>query len=211
VDELHEALIKYQLGAGLSRRQRLWLSLCLMGILVSNSVCWAKFERASLGNYSLAAGSWMFRKSQMPWGVLLHMSVRVLLAKYGSTPGALVIDDADKKRSKVTQRIFTAHTLKDKATGGYLHGQSLVRLLLVTATVTLPVGFAFYMPDPVLTAWHAADKKLKQQGVPANSRPPPPARHPYHPTKQAIALHLLEAFSQYHPSLEIKLVLADAL
>jgi hypothetical protein len=81
---------------------------------------------------------------------------------------------------------------------------------LVTATVTLPIGFAFYMPDSVLTAWHAADKKLKQQGVPAKSRPPQPIRNPHHPTTQAIALYLLEAFSPYHPSLEITLVLADA-
>ena len=55
VDERHEALVKYQPGVGLSRRPRLWLSFCLRGLLVSQSVCWAKFERASLGNYSLAA------------------------------------------------------------------------------------------------------------------------------------------------------------
>ena len=80
VDELHETLVKYQPGAGLSRRQRLWLSFCLMGILVSNAVCWAKFERASLGHYSLAALSWMCRTSQIPWGVLRPMSVRGLVA-----------------------------------------------------------------------------------------------------------------------------------
>ena len=55
VDELHETLVTYQPCAGLSRLQRLWLSFCPMGILVSNAVCWAKCERASLGNYSLAA------------------------------------------------------------------------------------------------------------------------------------------------------------
>jgi len=55
VAELHEALETYQPGAGLSRLQRYWLSGCLMGILVSNAVCWAQFERASLGHDSLAA------------------------------------------------------------------------------------------------------------------------------------------------------------
>ena len=45
----------YQPRAGLSRLQRYWLSVGLMGILVSNSVCWARCERASLGHYSLAA------------------------------------------------------------------------------------------------------------------------------------------------------------
>ena len=47
--------------------------------------------------------------------------------------------------------------------------------------------------------------------MPAKSHPPQPARNPLYPTKQAIALHLLETFSWYHPSIEVKLVLADAL
>jgi hypothetical protein len=211
VDELHEALDKYQPGAGLSRLQRLWLSFCLMGILVTNAVCWAKFERASLGQYSLAALSWMFRKSRIPWALLLQMSVRVMLAKYGITQGSLVLDDSDKRRSRVTTRIFNAHKLKDKTSGGYLNGQNLVFLLLVTPSITIPVGVAFYMPDPVLSAWRQADKQLKQQGVPSHSRPPQPARHPKYPTKQAIALNLLEAFARNHPSIEVKMVLADAL
>jgi len=211
VAELHEALGKYQPGTGLSRLQRLWLSFCLMGILISNTVCWAKFERATLGTYSLAALSWMFRKAKIPWECLLQMSVRVILQTYGITHGSLVVDDSDKKRSKVTTRIFKAHTLKDKTSGGYLNGQSLVLLLLVTATVTLPVGFAFYMPDPVLTAWYKEDKKLRQQGIPPRRRLPQPARNPKYPTKQAIALHLLEEFSRYHPRIAVKMVLADAL
>ena len=113
VDELHEALDKYQPGAGLSRLQRLWLSFCLMGILVTNAVCWAKFERASLGQYALAALSWMFRQSRIPWALVLQMSVRVMRAKYGITQGSLVLDDSDKRRSTVTTRIFNAHKLKD--------------------------------------------------------------------------------------------------
>jgi hypothetical protein len=182
-----------------------------MGILVSNAVCWAQFERASLGHYSLAALSWMFRKSKMPWECLLQMSVRVMLGKYGITHGSLVIDDSDKKRCKVTTRIFKAHTLKDKVSGGYINGQSIVLLLLVTPLITFPVGFALYMPDPVLTSWHQEVKKLKQQGVPPNRRPPQPTRNPQYPTKQAIALNLLEAFARDYPSLEVKMVLADAL
>lgn len=36
-------------------------------MLVTNSLCWARFERASLGTYSLAALSWMFRQANSPW------------------------------------------------------------------------------------------------------------------------------------------------
>ena len=41
------------------------------------------------------------------------------------------------------------HKWKDKASGGFVRGQSVVFLRLVSATVTLPVGFAFYEPDPL--------------------------------------------------------------
>ena len=211
VAELHEALGKYRPGAGLSRLQRLWLSFCLMGILISNTVCWAKCERASLGHYSLAALSWMFRKAKIPWEFLLQMSVQVILQTYGITQGSLVVDDSDKKRCKVTTRIFKAHTLKDKTSGGYINGQSLVLLLLVTPIVTIPVGFSFYMPDPALTTWRKRDQQLKKQGISAKNRPPKPARKPAYPTKQALALTLLAEFRRDHPTIVIKRVLADAL
>jgi hypothetical protein len=71
--------------------QRSWLGLCLMGILVTNSVCWARFERASLGRYSLAALSWMFRHAKLAFALLLQKSVQVVLRKpwdYLGEPGS---------------------------------------------------------------------------------------------------------------------------
>jgi hypothetical protein len=91
----------HPLSPGLSTIQRSWLGLCLMGVLVTNSVCWARFERASLGRYSLAALSWMFRHAKLPWMLLLQKSVQVVLSQHGITGGSLVVDDADKERSKV--------------------------------------------------------------------------------------------------------------
>ncbi len=137
---------------GLSRCQRWWLGICLMGIMMTNTVCWARIEQATLGQYSLAALSWMFRHAKLPWEWLLQMSVRVLLRRYGIEQGVLVIDDSDKRRTKVTRRIAHVHKIKDKASGGFIMGQSLVFLLLVTASVTIPVGFAFYCPEPVCSA-----------------------------------------------------------
>jgi DDE superfamily endonuclease len=211
VDELNTTLERDQPGRGLSRLQRLWLAFCLTGILVTNSVCWARLERASLGAYSLAALSWVFRHAKIPWECLLRLSVTVLLRKYRVTQGSLVVDDSDKKRCKMTKRIFKAHKLHDKTSGGYINGQTLVLLVLVTAVVTLPVGFAFYMPDPALTAWRKENAKLKKQGVAPKNRPPRPARNPAYPTKQELALALLAAFRRAHPTIAVQLVLADAL
>jgi nucleotide-binding universal stress UspA family protein len=38
--------------------------------------------------------------------------------------------------------------------------------LLVTPQVTLPVGIAFYLPDPALTAWKKEDEQLKMSPTP---------------------------------------------
>ncbi len=212
IDALNAALKAHRpVGGGLSLAQRSWLGFCLMGIVITNSVCWARFERAGLGRYSLAALSWMFRHSKLPWERLLEHSVQVILKRYEIIEGCLCLDDSDKRRSKVTQKIAHVHKLKDKASGGFIMGQSLIFLLLITPKVTIPVGFAFYMPDPALTAWNKEDKRLKQAGVLAKERPPKPAQNANYPTKQALALGLLKHFRDAHPAIRVKCVLADAL
>ena len=115
---------------GLSLAQRSWLGFCVMAILVTNSVCWARFERAGMGRYSLAALSWMFRHGKIDWDGLLASSVRVILHRHGITEGVLSLDDSDKRRSKSTKRIAHVHKLKDKASGGFIMGQCLIFLVL---------------------------------------------------------------------------------
>lgn len=211
IDDINDSLKDINPNAKLSMIQKKWLTFCCMAILVTNSVCWAKFERSSLVHYSIAALSWMFRNSRINWNLLLHASLRVILNTYGIKEGVLVIDDSDKKRSKSTKRIFKVHKIKDKSSGGYIMGQSIVFLFLVTPIVSIPLGFAFYMPDPGLTAWYKLNKKLKKQGVPKKKRPKKPKRSDKYPTKQKIALNLLNEFKKYNPIIKIKCVLADAL
>src|SRR4026208_1256080 len=95
-----DAMRAHQPSGSMSATQRTWLAFCVTAVLVTNSICWARFERASLGSYSLAALSWMFRHSKMPWDKLLVASVRVILQHHGITSGNLVIDDTDNPRSK---------------------------------------------------------------------------------------------------------------
>jgi len=100
-----------------------------MGILLTNSVCWAKFERASLGNYKIAALSWMFRETKVAWEYLLLASVTLVLERHGITDGVLVLDESDRARTKRTKRIYGVHKQKHKASGGYVNGQTVVLLL----------------------------------------------------------------------------------
>jgi DDE superfamily endonuclease len=211
VEAIDEAIAAHSPGQRMAALQQAWLSFCLTAILVTNSICWARFERASLGTYSLAALSWMFRHSKIPWEHLLVASVRVILCQYGITSGNLVIDDTDNQRSKSAKTLAHLYKLRDKESGGYIWGQSLVFLLLVTPKISLPVGVVFYQPAPELSTWYKTEKALKKQGVPKKQRPPKPAPNPQYPTKQQLALRLLEAFKAQHPALRIHCITADAL
>jgi len=211
VADLDAALGKLKPNAKLTQLQKIWLGFCLTGMLLTNSVCWAKFERASLGEYKIAALSWMFREAKVAWDYLLLASVTLVLERYGITNGVLVLDESDRARSKRTKRIHKAHKQKHKASGGYVNGQTVVLLLLVTPSVTFPVGFAFYMPDPLLTAWAKEDKRLKKAGVAKKDRPVQPVRNGLYPTKTQLALRLLQAFKDAHGDIKINAVLADAL
>lgn len=214
VDEFVEALDlslgRYNPQLRLTFAQRHWLSFCLSGILLTNSVCWARFERVSLGSYLAPALSWMFRRAPIPWEYLLLFSVKFILASYGIKAGTLVVDDSDKKRSKNTTRLFATYKVYDKSTDGYFNGQTLVFLLLVTPLVTFPVGVAFYQPNPALAPWKKEENRLKKLGIPKKNRPPMPEENFAYPTKQRIAMNLLFQFREQHKEVKIQLVIADA-
>lgn len=210
VEQLDQGIRECAANRKLSAIQRYWLSFCLTGILLSNQVCWAGFERVGLGGYKQAALSWMFRHSKILWPLLFHVSIMLILKKYGITEGVLVGDDSDHRRAKVTKRIFAAHKIFDKKTGGWFNGQTVVLLYLVTAKVSLAVGFAFYQPDPAMAAWKTADEALKKQGVKKAARPAKPAPNPAYPSKLDLLIQLLQAFAFYHPTVRVKAVLADA-
>ena len=211
INDLDAALGKLKPNAKLSRAQKIWLGFCLTGMLLMNSVCWAKFERASLGAYKISALSWMFRDAKIYWNYMLQASVMLVLKHYGIKEGVIAIDESDRARSKRTKRIHHVHKQKHKASGGYVNGQTVVLLLLVTESVSFPVGFAFYMPDPVLTKWNKEDKHLKKLGVAKKERPDKPQRSALYPTKIQIALQLLRKFKKNHEEIKITAILADAL
>ena len=211
VDAVDAAIRAHQPHHALSVTQRTWLAFCITAVLVTNSICWARFARASLGTYAMAALSWMFRHSKIPWEHLLVASVRVILRHHGLTSGNLVIDDTDNPRSKSAKALAYLYKLRDKESGGYLWGQSLVFLVLVTPKISMPVGVVFYQPAPELSAWYKTDKALKKQGVPPKQRPRKPAPNPQYPTKEQLALRLLATFKAHHPEVRIHAVMADAL
>jgi len=130
----------------------------------------------------------MFRKSKINWEKLFEQSIQVILTKYGLTQGSLELDDTERERSKNARLIHHLGKHKDKKSGGYFLGQSMVFLLLVTDKVSIPVGFEFYKMDPQLKAWQQQDAKLKKQGVKKKDRPAEPGRNPQYPTRGSRAI-----------------------
>ncbi len=182
-----------------------------MGILITNSVAWEKFERTSFRRYTKQALSRMCRWSKIPWDRLLICSVRAVLNKYGIRKGVLIVDDKDLSRSKNATKLYALHKVFDKKTSGYFLGQNVVFLYLVTETVCIPIAFVFYQPDPIWSAWYKQDRRLKKAGIAKKDRPKQPARSALYPKKFELALRLLTSFSQDFPTFSVTAVLADAL
>ena len=210
VNQLSDVMENTQVKAGMTYGRKNWLAFCLTCIIVTNSICWRKFSRVSLGSFTDALLSWYFRRP-MTWELLLSSSVKLVLKKFAITEGLLLIDDTCKKRSKVTKRLPYIHYFKNKEGTGTIRGQEIVLLVLVTASFTIPVGYEFYQPDPVYTQWAKQEKLLKKQKVPKKERPKKPEKKPAYPTKQEIALILLRQFANLCPFVKVKAVLADCL
>jgi hypothetical protein len=210
VTSINEAIKKQSPDKSLTRLQSHWLSFVILGLLVTNSLCWKRFEKFSVGRYSTAGLSWMFCKARIAWELILQASVIHLFSAYGIKSGVLVLDDSDKERSKNTTEIAKVHKIKNKKGGGFFNGQNLIFLLLVSETFTIPVGFCFYEPDPKMSAWRKEEKRLKDKKVEKKYRAKKPEEDANYPNKKTLALKLLTDFMDLFPAIKVKAVAADA-
>ena len=197
----------------LSSIQKYWVSFFLSMMIRTNTLCWAVFERACGKTACARTMSFILRNSKIPWAALLKCSTILLISQLSLTSGILVIDDTERPRSKVTSRIAFVFKMLNKKTGGYIKAQNLVVLLLVTPIVTIPVGFRFFTPCPVLSAWTKEDKEIRNQrkaGEKGLKRPVKPERSPEHPSKNQIAAALITEFKAQFPKIQVTCILGDA-
>ena len=196
-----------------SHAQIEFLKFVLQGLLITNSLSWAAFEAYSLKERTCAALSWSFRKSEIDWDSLLHASIQHTINLYAITEVTLVIDDTDNSRSKNTSEISGVHKIKDKKTGGFMMGQEIVTLIMVSKNgVTAPAFSDFYMPDPLVTEWHQNEKrrkKTKMETAKEEKKVPKPESRPEYPTKGQIAQNLIAKFKEQFPSIKVRAILAD--
>jgi hypothetical protein len=194
----------------MTRLQSGMLCFVLLGMLVTQSLCWARLERGSGGAVrSGALSKWLYHGMKV-WSHILRASTRVLMKRYGVVSGVLAIDDTDRGRSKNTTRIWGVHKTLLKGTGGFHKAQNIVVLLLVTPSISFPVGVRFYCPDPEMKLWKLNDEQLKEQGVPKKNRPKAPPANQDYPSREQLALDLIKEFQAEHPLVSIRAITADS-
>tara|TARA_B110000967_G_C18772774_1_gene503985 strand:- start:18 stop:320 length:303 start_codon:yes stop_codon:yes gene_type:complete len=85
VDAINQALIDNGSNRSMTSIQCYWLSFVILGLLVTNSLCWSRFERFALKEYRASDMCWMFKKAKIAWELLLYASV-VVRQSYYSLP-----------------------------------------------------------------------------------------------------------------------------
>lgn len=207
VRDLNSQIKEMSNDKGLSKTQRIWLGFVLSAIIVSNTICWAVFERMCCNKHGTAKLIGMFWRAKLPWDKLMIASIRMLIRRYDLGDGILLLDDSDKRRSKNVRKIFGVQKVKDKPTGGYSMAQNIMFLVLVTNKITIPLGFAFYVPDKKWLEWKAEDIRLKKTKVAKKDRPQPPKTKTK--GKRELASTLVKDFVENFPDFKIRAVCAD--
>jgi hypothetical protein len=121
----------------------------------------------------------------------------------------LVFDDTVRGSSKNTDKIWGVHKTVLKGTGGFHFAQNIVFLILVTPTISIPVGFEFYRPDPEVKKWKNRDAQLRSQGMKKKDRPKRPSANPDFPSREEIACTLAKEFHLHFPNIKVKAITAD--
>ena len=198
-------------GYQMTQIQQLQIAILLSVILICNRICWSDVELTTMGNTKSKAIWWMYARSSIPWDKLFNASVQMMLSNYGITEGVLAIDETDNSRCKKTPFIAYTHKYYDKKTGGYKNGQEIVFLVLISDSITIPVGFAFYEPDQAIANWKKENKRLINKGVAKKDRPKRPQPAEDYRSKTQLAAQLVKAFTENNPTIKVKAVVADAL
>jgi hypothetical protein len=208
--DLSSKILLHDPSFRLSACQRYWLGFCLTGLLLTNEINWSGYSRHSFGYYKISALSWMFRHSKINYDLLFRKSIEHVLSTYGITSGSIIFDDTDNERSKNAEYIHALGKQKDKKSGGFFLGQSIMFMLLVTEKATIAVGFKFYENDPSWLEWKKEDDRLRQMKVKTAHRPAEVYRdYDKYPTKHTLSVQLSAGFKAAFPGFKVVCIMAD--
>ena len=119
-------------------------------------------ERLSLGQVNAASLSIFCIRNYALISKLRRLALIKVLLLYPQSSCSLLIDDTDRSRSKIVTAIGYVYKTICKITSGYHNAQNIVFICLVTKFITIPIAFAFYKPDPLISTWKKKVKKIKK-------------------------------------------------
>jgi len=76
LDALSDSLKSITPSAQLTPLQKVTLTALIMGIVVTETLNWAAFERRSLGKFKATRLCWIFYSAKISWHHMLQASVR---------------------------------------------------------------------------------------------------------------------------------------
>lgn len=196
---LNETLLVFQ-KQGLSKKQQSTLAIFLTGIVLNGTMNLSKISFICFGNISLAVLSAFVHRTTIPWMKIQFTMFFHILKSFDIKKFHIQIDDTDLGKSKIVKFLYGVFRTLHKPTNGFQNAQNIVLLTITAFSVTFPVAFKFYRPDPKLTQWHK-DKKasLKQKQKTGKATPigPKPKRSSEYPTKNEIAAQLLNRVKRW--------------
>ena len=108
IKSVNQCIEKERLGRKMSRHQQWWLAFCITAVVLTNSVCWAQFERISLGKLTLRSISWMFRRSKLLLEIIneIRFTDPVRAFAYAKQAKNLVMQGTNKKTRERLCRLY---------------------------------------------------------------------------------------------------------
>lgn len=179
--------LKYNYNRSLSNKQLRFVEACIWAIVWYGKLSWAAFGRFFLG-ISPQCFSYMLHRSSIPWLELYNAAVIFCLRQFGVTKLFISVDDTQRSRSGKVKKLWAFFKDLNRKTGGFGIFQNLVVIYLITDTISIPLMFAFYRPNPQVAPWKKQKKEAKKKGLPAPKKPP---HNPKFPTRNEIAVRLI--------------------
>jgi len=140
------SLIAEQESIKLTKKQALFLSMLLTGMVLQGSFKVTRIATLFMLKFSAAAMYGMFRRARIPFDRLFWGCLKLIIQLFNVRKLVIAIDDTERERSKGCRILPFVRKAICKSTGGWVQAQNLVFLALVTDRVTIPIWFSFHRP-----------------------------------------------------------------
>lgn len=169
------------------------LIFLIIGSILGIGICWASISRFFPKNLTKSIISNFIHHSRVPWASIHKAALLNVFKTFKIKDINLAVDDTDFPKCKVVKKIFGVFKTIDKSTGGFINAQNVVILSVITKSLTVPIFFKFYRPDPRVSEYNRLLKKAKTNKLDKSEYPRIVTRNnKKYPTRHEIFITLIE-------------------